>query len=163
MPAARLKNSVPRWPVVPLLYAPRAVFAALMLLDGFYRTGKMRLLQASSAVAFAAFLLRPDGALVVLLSVGTALLRRPRRAWQPAVAAALVVMPLIFAGLGLGTDYLLSRNYQKLKETGNSTDWNKTGGGFWGPGGFGGGSGGGGGFGGFGGGGSGGGGAGGGW
>jgi uncharacterized protein len=77
--------------------------------------------------------------------------------------AALVVMPLIFAGLGLGTDFLLSRNYQKLKEAGKSTDWHKTGGGFWG--GFGGGSGGGfgGGFGGGGGGGSGGGGAGGGW
>ena len=77
--------------------------------------------------------------------------------------AALVVMPLIFAGLGLGTDFLLSRNYQKLKEAGKSTDWHKTGGGFWG--GFGGGSGGGGGggFGGFGGGSSGGGGASGGW
>ncbi len=55
--------------------------------------------------------------------------------------AALIVMPLIFAGLGLGTDSLLSRNYQKLKEAGKSTDWHKTGGGFWG--GFGGGSGGG--------------------
>jgi len=77
--------------------------------------------------------------------------------------AALVIMPLIFAGLGLGTDFLLSRNYQKLKEAGKSTDWHKTGGGFWG--GFGGGSGGGfgGGFGGGGGGGSGGGGASGGW
>jgi len=77
--------------------------------------------------------------------------------------AALVVMPLIFAGLGLGTDFLLSRNYQKLTEAGKSTDWHKTGGGFWG--GFGGGSGGGfgGGFGGGGGGGSGGGGASGGW
>jgi len=77
--------------------------------------------------------------------------------------AALVVMPLIFAGLGLGTDFLLSRNYQKLKEAGKSTDWHRTGGGFWG--GFGGGSGGGfgGGFGGGGGGSSGGGGAGGGW
>jgi len=75
--------------------------------------------------------------------------------------AALVVMPLIFAGLGLGTDFLLSRNYQKLKEAGKSTDWHKTGGGFWG--GFGGGSGGGGGFGGGGGGMSGGGGASGGW
>jgi len=76
---------------------------------------------------------------------------------------ALVVMPLIFAGLGLGTDFLLSRNYQKLKEAGKSTDWHKTGGGFWG--GFGGGSGGGfgGGFGGGGGGMSGGGGASGGW
>jgi uncharacterized protein len=77
--------------------------------------------------------------------------------------AALVVMPLIFAGLGLGTDFLLSRNYQKLREAGKSTDWHRTGGGFWG--GFGGGSGGGfgGGFGGGGGGGSGGGGASGGW
>jgi uncharacterized protein len=77
--------------------------------------------------------------------------------------AALVVMPLIFAGLGLGTDFLLSRNFQKLKEAGKSTDWHRTGGGFWG--GFGGGSGGGfgGGFGGGGGGSSGGGGAGGGW
>jgi uncharacterized protein len=77
--------------------------------------------------------------------------------------AALVIAPLVFAGLGLGTDYLLSRNYQKLKEAGKSTDWHRTGGGFWG--GFGGGSGGGfgGGFGGGGGGMSGGGGAGGGW
>ncbi|MCX5996366.1 MAG: TPM domain-containing protein [Chloroflexi bacterium] len=77
--------------------------------------------------------------------------------------AALVAAPLIFAGLGLLTDFILSRNYQKLQESGKATDWHKTGGGFWGPGGFGGGSGGGGGFGGFGGGGSGGGGAGGGW
>jgi len=77
--------------------------------------------------------------------------------------AALIITPVIFAGLGLGTDFLLSRNYQKLKEAGKSTDWHKTGGGFWG--GFGGGSGGGfgGGFGGGGGGSSGGGGAGGGW
>ena len=74
---------------------------------------------------------------------------------------ALVAMPLIFAGLGLGTDFLLSRNYQKLTEVGKSTDWHKTGGGFWG--GFGSGSGGGGGFGGGGGGMSGGGGASGGW
>jgi len=77
--------------------------------------------------------------------------------------AALIITPVIFAGLGLGTDFLLSRNYQKLKEAGKSTDWHRTGGGFWG--GFGGGSGGGfgGGFGGGGGGSSGGGGAGGGW
>jgi uncharacterized protein len=77
--------------------------------------------------------------------------------------AALVIAPLVFTGLGLGTDYILSRNYQKLKEAGKSTDWHKTGGGFWG--GFGGGSGGGfgGGFGGGGGGMSGGGGASGGW
>ncbi len=80
--------------------------------------------------------------------------------------AALLIMPIIFAGLGLGADALLSKNYQKLVESGKATDWHKTGGGFWGPGGFGGGSGGGGGGGGFGGGGggsSGGGGAGGGW
>ncbi len=77
--------------------------------------------------------------------------------------AALIAAPLIFAGLGLGTDWVLSRNYQKLKDAGKSTDWHKTGGGFWG--GFGGGSGGGfgGGFGGGGGGMSGGGGASGGW
>ncbi|MBN1689760.1 MAG: TPM domain-containing protein [Dehalococcoidia bacterium] len=55
--------------------------------------------------------------------------------------AALIVAPLIFTGLGLGTDYVLSRNYQKLKAAGKSTDWHRTGGGFWG--GFGGGSGGG--------------------
>jgi uncharacterized protein len=78
--------------------------------------------------------------------------------------AALVITPIIFAALGLGTDALLSGNYQKQVAAGKSTDWHKTGGGFWGTGGFGGGSGGGGGgFGGFGGGGSGGGGAGGGW
>ncbi|MDD5397764.1 MAG: YgcG family protein [Dehalococcoidia bacterium] len=77
--------------------------------------------------------------------------------------AALIIAPLIFTGLGLGTDYALTRNYQKLKAAGKSTDWHKTGGGFWG--GFGGGSGGGfgGGFGGGGGGMSGGGGASGGW
>jgi len=74
--------------------------------------------------------------------------------------AALVIMPIIFAGLGLGTDALLSKNYQKQVAAGKSTDWHRTWGGF---GGFGGGSGGGGGFGGFGGGGSGGGGASGGW
>lgn len=73
---------------------------------------------------------------------------------------ALIAAPLIFAGLGLLTDLVLSKNYQKLQESGKSTDWHKTGGGFWGGGG---GGGGGGGFGGFGGGGSGGGGAGGGW
>lgn len=77
--------------------------------------------------------------------------------------AALIIAPLIFIGLGLLTDLILSRNYQKLVESGKSTDWHKTGGGFWGPGGFGGGGSGGGGFGGFGGGGSGGGGASGGW
>jgi uncharacterized protein len=79
--------------------------------------------------------------------------------------AALVIVPIIFAGLGLGTDALLSKNYQKLQASGKSTDWHRTGGGFWGGGG-GDGGGGGGGFGGFSGGGggsSGGGGAGGGW
>jgi len=75
--------------------------------------------------------------------------------------AALLIMPIIFAGLGLGTDALLSKNYQKLQESGKSTDWHRTGGGFWGGGG--GNGGGGGGFGGFGGGSSGGGGASGGW
>ena len=74
--------------------------------------------------------------------------------------AALIIVPIIFAGLGLGTDYLLSKNYQKQVAAGNSTQWHKTWGGF---GGLGGGSGGGGGFGGFGGGMSGGGGASGGW
>jgi uncharacterized protein len=76
---------------------------------------------------------------------------------------ALIVIPLLMAVLGLGLDYLLSKNYQVLKASGKSTDWHKTGGGFWGPGGFIGGSGYGGGFGGFGGGMSGGGGASGGW
>jgi len=76
---------------------------------------------------------------------------------------ALIVTPILLAVLGLGFDYLLSKNYQSLKASGKSTDWHKTGGGFWGPGGFIGGSGGGGGFGGFGGGMSGGGGASGGW
>ncbi len=77
--------------------------------------------------------------------------------------AALIIVPLIFAGLGFGTDYLLSKNYQKQVAAGKSTQWHKTWGGF---GGFGGGSGGGfsgGGFSGGGGGMSGGGGAGGGW
>jgi uncharacterized protein len=74
--------------------------------------------------------------------------------------AAVIVAPLIFAGLGLGTDFLLSKNYQSQKASGRPTGWHQTWGGF---GGFGGGSGGGGGFGGFGGGMSGGGGASGGW
>lgn len=73
--------------------------------------------------------------------------------------AAFIMMPLIFTGLGLGTDYLLSKSYQKQVASGKSTKWHQTWGGF---GGFGGG-GGGGGFGGFGGGMSGGGGASGGW
>ena len=77
--------------------------------------------------------------------------------------AALIISAIFFAGLGLGTDALLSRNYQARKATGKSTDWKGSGGGFWG-GGFGGGSSSsGGGFGGFGGGMSGGGGASGGW
>jgi hypothetical protein len=51
-----------------------------------------------------AFLLRPDGLLIVLLSVGTAGLRARRRAWQPALAAALVALPwLIYAGLTYGS------------------------------------------------------------
>jgi len=75
--------------------------------------------------------------------------------------AAIIVALLIFMTLGLLTDFALSRNYQKLVESGKSTDWHKTGGGFWGGGG--GSGGGGGGFGGFGGGSSGGGGASGGW
>ena len=73
---------------------------------------------------------------------------------------AIIVALLIFMALGLLTDSVLSKNYQKLQESGKATDWHKTGGGFWGGGG---GSGGGGGFGGFGGGSSGGGGASGGW
>jgi uncharacterized protein len=74
---------------------------------------------------------------------------------------ALIVTPLAAAGLGLGLDYLLSKNYRAQAEAGKSTQWHRTWGGF-GGGGFGGGSGGGG-FGGFGGGMSGGGGASGGW
>jgi uncharacterized protein len=73
--------------------------------------------------------------------------------------AAIIVALLIFMLLGLLTDSILSKNYQKLVESGKATDWHKSGGGFWG----GGGGGGGGGFGGGGGGSSGGGGASGGW
>ena len=59
--------------------------------------------------------------------------------------ASLIIMPLIFTGLGLGTDAVLSRNYQSRKAAGKSTDWHRSGGGFWGTGGgFGGGFGGGG-------------------
>jgi uncharacterized protein len=76
--------------------------------------------------------------------------------------AALIATPLIFMGLGLLTDFLLSRNYQKMTAAGQSTDWHRSWGGFWGGGG-GGFGGGGGGFGGGGGGMSGGGGASGGW
>lgn len=64
--------------------------------------------------------------------------------------AALIITPLIFLGLGLLTDFLLSRNYQKMSAAGKSTEWHRTWGGFWGGGGSSGG-GGGGGFGGFGG------------
>jgi len=60
---------------------------------------------------------------------------------------ALVIMPLLFMGLGFLTDFLLSRNYQKMTAAGQSAKWHRTWGGFWG----GGGSGSGGGFGGFGG------------
>lgn len=70
---------------------------------------------------------------------------------------ALIASTLVFTGLGLGTDALLSRNYQKQVAAGKSTKWHRTWGGF-GGGGLG-SAGGGGGFGGFGGGGSGGGGA----
>jgi uncharacterized protein len=77
--------------------------------------------------------------------------------------AALVIMPILSSGLGLGLDFLLSKTYRAQAAAGKSTRWHRTWGGFWGPGGFGGGSGGGGGFGGFGGGMSGGGGASGGW
>jgi len=73
--------------------------------------------------------------------------------------AALIITPLVSAGLGLGLDAILSKNYQARKAAGHSTDWHRSGGGFWGTGGFGGGNSGGGGFGGFGGGSSGGGGA----
>jgi uncharacterized protein len=45
---------------------------------------------------------------------------------------ALIAAPLIFTGLGLLTDLILSRNYKKLVESGKSTDWHRTGGGFWG-------------------------------
>ncbi len=58
---------------------------------------------------------------------------------------ALIVMPVIFMGLGLLTDFILSRNYQKMVSAGKPTQWHKTWGGFWGGGGSGGG------FGGFGG------------
>lgn len=70
----------------------------------------------------------------------------------------ILVLAGVLGGLGLLLDWLLSRNYQKLKASGKKTDWWTTGGGFWL-----GGAGGGGGFGGFGGGGSGGGGSSGGW
>jgi uncharacterized protein len=57
--------------------------------------------------------------------------------------AALIATPLIFMGLGLLTDFLLSRNYQKMTAAGQSADWHKSWGGFWGGGGgFGGGDGG---------------------
>lgn len=61
---------------------------------------------------------------------------------------ALLVTPVIFLLLGLLTDFILSRNFQKMSSEGRSTDWHRTWGGFWGGGSSGGGSGG---FGGFGG------------
>jgi len=59
---------------------------------------------------------------------------------------ALIIMPILFMGIGLLTDFILSRNYQKLVAAGKPTHWHKTWGGFWS-----GGGGSGGGFGGFGG------------
>jgi len=41
-----------------------------------------------------------------------------------------VLMPFGTGGLGLGLDYLLSRNYKKRKEKGLSTGWFSSGGGF---------------------------------
>lgn len=64
---------------------------------------------------------------------------------------ALIVTPIIFLLLGLLTDFILSRNFQKMSSEGRSTEWHRTWGGFWGGGSSGGGGGGGGGFGGFGG------------
>jgi len=50
-----------------------------------------------------AFLLRPDGALVVLVIIGVVLLRAPRRVWQPLVATVVVAAPwLIFAAITYG-------------------------------------------------------------
>ena len=51
----------------------------------------------------AAFLLRPDGALVALIAIGVALLRAPRRAWQPLLATAVVALPwLVYAAVTYG-------------------------------------------------------------
>jgi len=50
-----------------------------------------------------AFLLRPDGALVVVLAIGLPLLRAPRRAWQPLLGAIVVSLPwLVYAALTYG-------------------------------------------------------------
>ncbi|HVP10692.1 MAG TPA: hypothetical protein VMV94_05825 [Phycisphaerae bacterium] len=58
---------------------------------------------SAGLVGGAAFLLRPDGALVILLAAGAALLHGPRRAWRPLLAAAVVTLPwLIYADLTYG-------------------------------------------------------------
>ena len=62
--------------------------------------------------------------------------------------AALIIAPIFFMLLGLLTDFILSRNYQKMASEGRDTGWHQTWGGFWDGGDSGGG---GGGFGGFGG------------
>jgi len=52
----------------------------------------------AGAVGGAAFLLRPDGALVALLAIAAALIRKPRHAYRPTLAAGAVAAPwLIYA------------------------------------------------------------------
>lgn len=54
----------------------------------------------AGALGGVAFLLRPDGALVVLMAVGVTLCHHPRRIWRPLLAAGLVTLPwLIYAAV----------------------------------------------------------------
>ncbi len=58
----------------------------------------------AGAVGGAAFLMRPDGVLVVALAAGLVLLREPKLVWQPLIAAAIVVLPwLSYATLTYGS------------------------------------------------------------
>ncbi|HUU99054.1 MAG TPA: hypothetical protein VM487_25250 [Phycisphaerae bacterium] len=50
-----------------------------------------------------AFLLRPDGVLVLALAIGVGLVRAPRRIWQPLLATAVVTLPwLVYASATYG-------------------------------------------------------------
>ncbi len=64
----------------------------LMILKGRYAS--------AGVLGGVAFLLRPDGALVVLMAVGVILCHRPRKIWRPLLAAGLVTLPwLIYAAV----------------------------------------------------------------
>ena len=73
-----------------------AVYAALLMtLQGRYTW--------AGALGGVAFLLRPDGALVVLIAAGVTLCHHPGKIWRPLLAAGLVTLPwLIYAAVTYG-------------------------------------------------------------